>query len=108
MSQLGRLPLLSMSITLRRQYVNYEPDEYELLGWKQSSEVKLIFEQYPWEEQVKKHLELVESHAFPSLSLEQNNTSVQDEEVFKKVAQLKNTMTKFKEKTEKPELEALK
>lgn len=62
-----------MSIILRRQYVNYQPDEYELLGTKQSSEVKLIFQQYPWEEQVKKHLELVESHAFPSLSLEQNN-----------------------------------
>ena len=62
-----------MSTILRRQFVNYEPDEYELLGLKQTSEIKLIFEQYPWEEQVAKHLELIESHAFPSLNLEQGN-----------------------------------
>ncbi|PRY85884.1 hypothetical protein [Mongoliibacter ruber] len=62
-----------MSIILRRQFVNYEPDEYELLGSKQITEVKSIFEEYPWEEQVEKHLELVESHAFPSLNLEHGN-----------------------------------
>lgn len=62
-----------MSIILRRQFVNYEPDEYELLGSKQTSEIKSIFEQYPWEEQVGKHLELVESHAYPTLNLEQGS-----------------------------------
>ncbi|WP_020404680.1 hypothetical protein [Gracilimonas tropica] len=59
-----------MSIILRRQFVNFEPDEYELLGSKEIEEIKSIFEQYPWEEQVKKHLEVVESHAFPSINLE--------------------------------------
>ncbi|WP_310993838.1 hypothetical protein [Aequorivita marina] len=62
-----------MKIILRKQYVNYEPNEYEFFGPVTIERIKLEFENFPWEDQIKLQEQLIGFHISPSFNLEYKN-----------------------------------
>ncbi|MDP2686744.1 MAG: hypothetical protein Q8O62_05955 [Aequorivita sp.] len=41
-----------MKIILRKQYISYEPNEYEFCGEVTKERIKSDLENFPWEEQI--------------------------------------------------------
>lgn len=62
-----------MKIILRKQYVNYEPSEYEFLGTVSIQRIKEDFKNFPWEEQIEHKDQLLGLHVSPSFNLEYKN-----------------------------------
>lgn len=62
-----------MKIILRKQYVNYEPYEFEFVGSVDIEKIKEEFVKFPWEEQIKLREQLVGFHVSPAFNLEYKN-----------------------------------
>ena len=62
-----------MKIILRKQYVNFEPYEYEFVGSVDLEKIKEEFVKFPWEEQIKLKEQLVGFHVSPAFNLEYKN-----------------------------------
>lgn len=62
-----------MKLILRKQYVNYEPHEYEFLGPKPIDEIKRELEDFPWKEQIKLEEDLIGFHQLASFNLKYQN-----------------------------------
>lgn len=62
-----------MKIILRKQYISYEPNEYEFCGEVTQEKIKSNFENFPWEEQIDLKDQLIGFHVPPAFNLEYKN-----------------------------------
>ena len=62
-----------MKIILRKQYISYEPNEYEFCGEVTQERIKSDLENFPWEEQINLKEQLIGFHVPPAFNLEYKN-----------------------------------